>query len=205
MRRLRFDQSHELDLVRTLPDASHCFLIKHGNDSVVARLNLSGMPDLLTVLSGRERFGAAPGRNPRRGRRRSGGLATTPSGPHLMAGGSCPAPSPDDPLVRSLLGTVDCNVRDLVHTGYTAIFQPGSAISGLLTALLTIYVAIMGYRLLLGPNTASGVRTSPSTPSSSASSSPSPPSGIPIRLWSTTFSSAGRSSWRGIIAAARSP
>jgi type IV secretion system protein VirB4 len=47
--------AHEFDLVRTLPDTSHCFLIKHGNDSVVARLNLSGMPDLLTVLSGRER------------------------------------------------------------------------------------------------------------------------------------------------------
>jgi type IV secretion system protein VirB4 len=46
--------SHELELVRTLPDSSHCFLIKHGADSVVARLNLSGMPDLLTVLSGRE-------------------------------------------------------------------------------------------------------------------------------------------------------
>ena len=46
---------HEFDLVRTLPDTTHCFLIKHGNDSVVARLNLSGMPDLLTVLSGRER------------------------------------------------------------------------------------------------------------------------------------------------------
>jgi type IV secretion system protein VirB4 len=46
---------HELDLVRTLPDTSHCFLIKHGNDSVVARLNLSGERDLLTVLSGRER------------------------------------------------------------------------------------------------------------------------------------------------------
>ncbi len=46
--------SHEYDLVRTLPDSSHCFLIKHGADSVVARLNLSGMPDLLTVLSGRE-------------------------------------------------------------------------------------------------------------------------------------------------------
>jgi len=45
---------HEFDLVRTLPDTAHCFLIKHGNDSVVARLNLSGMPDLLTVLSGRE-------------------------------------------------------------------------------------------------------------------------------------------------------
>jgi type IV secretion system protein VirB4 len=46
--------SHELELVRTLPDSSHCFLVKHGKDSVVARLNLSGMPDLLTVLSGRE-------------------------------------------------------------------------------------------------------------------------------------------------------
>ena len=67
-----------------------------------------------------------------------------------MMAGSCPAPGPDDPLVQSLLGVVDCNVHDLVHTGYMAIFQPGSAISGLLTALLTIYVAIMGYRLLLG-------------------------------------------------------
>ncbi len=45
---------HEFDLVRTLPDSAHCFLIKHGNDSVVARLNLAGLPDLLTVLSGRE-------------------------------------------------------------------------------------------------------------------------------------------------------
>ncbi len=46
---------HEFGLVRGLPDTAHCFLIKHGADSVVARLNLSGEPDLLTVLSGRER------------------------------------------------------------------------------------------------------------------------------------------------------
>ena len=46
---------HELELVRTIPDSAHCFLIRHGNDSVVARLNLSGEKDLLTVLSGRER------------------------------------------------------------------------------------------------------------------------------------------------------
>ncbi len=45
---------HEFDLIRTLPDSTRCFLIKHGADSVVARLDLSGMPDLLTVLSGRE-------------------------------------------------------------------------------------------------------------------------------------------------------
>lgn len=45
---------HEFELVRTLPDSSHCFLIKHGNESVVARLNLSGEKDILTILSGRE-------------------------------------------------------------------------------------------------------------------------------------------------------
>jgi type IV secretion system protein VirB4 len=45
---------HELDLVRALPDTSRCFVIKHGTDSVVARLNLDGMDDILTVLSGRE-------------------------------------------------------------------------------------------------------------------------------------------------------
>lgn len=46
---------HEFDLIRTLPDTSRCFLIKHGAESVVARLNLNGQRDLLTVLSGRER------------------------------------------------------------------------------------------------------------------------------------------------------
>lgn len=45
---------HEFDLVRTLPDTSHCFLIRHGKESVVARLDLSGEKDLLTILSGRE-------------------------------------------------------------------------------------------------------------------------------------------------------
>ncbi|MEA3047678.1 MAG: type secretion system protein VirB4, partial [Sphingomonadales bacterium] len=46
---------HEYDLVRTLPDNAHCFLIKHGAESVVARLNLTGEQALLTILSGRER------------------------------------------------------------------------------------------------------------------------------------------------------
>ena len=45
---------HEFDLVRTLPDTSRCFLIKHGRESVVARLDLSGETEILTVLSGRE-------------------------------------------------------------------------------------------------------------------------------------------------------
>jgi type IV secretion system protein VirB4 len=46
--------AHELDLVRSLPDTSHCFLVKHGNDSVIARLDLGGLDRILTVLSGRE-------------------------------------------------------------------------------------------------------------------------------------------------------
>ncbi|MEJ6789573.1 VirB4 family type IV secretion/conjugal transfer ATPase [Brevundimonas sp. BR2-1] len=46
---------HELDLIRTLPDSAHCFLIKRGGESVVARLDLSGETDVLTILSGRER------------------------------------------------------------------------------------------------------------------------------------------------------
>ncbi len=41
----------EVRLLRVLPD--RCFLIKHGLHSVVARLDLSGMDDLLAVLSGR--------------------------------------------------------------------------------------------------------------------------------------------------------
>ena len=47
--------AHEYELIRALPDNAHCFLIKHGADSVVARLNLTGERDLLTILSGRER------------------------------------------------------------------------------------------------------------------------------------------------------
>ena len=46
---------HEFELVRTLPDNAHCFLIKHGAESVVARLNLTGEDAILTILSGRER------------------------------------------------------------------------------------------------------------------------------------------------------
>lgn len=46
--------SHEFELVRTLPDSAHCFLIRHGNESVIARLNLSGEKEILTILSGRE-------------------------------------------------------------------------------------------------------------------------------------------------------
>lgn len=45
---------HELEIIRVLPDHTRSFLIKHGRDSVVAQLDLSQEPDLLTILSSRE-------------------------------------------------------------------------------------------------------------------------------------------------------
>jgi type IV secretion system protein VirB4 len=45
---------HELELIRALPAHSRCFLVRHANHSIVVRLDLSGMPDVLKVLSGRE-------------------------------------------------------------------------------------------------------------------------------------------------------
>jgi type IV secretion system protein VirB4 len=46
--------AQEFEFIRSLPAHSHCFLVRQANRSVVARLDLNGMPDLLTVLSGRE-------------------------------------------------------------------------------------------------------------------------------------------------------
>ena len=46
--------SHELDVIRTLPAHSRCFLVRQPDASVVVRLDLSGMPEVLTLLSGRE-------------------------------------------------------------------------------------------------------------------------------------------------------
>jgi type IV secretion system protein VirB4 len=45
---------HELDLIRALPVQSRCFLVKHGNHSVVVRFDLGAHPDLIKILSGRE-------------------------------------------------------------------------------------------------------------------------------------------------------
>ena len=45
---------HEYELIRSLPDTAHCFLVKHGTESVVIRLDLSGASEVLTILSGRE-------------------------------------------------------------------------------------------------------------------------------------------------------
>lgn len=46
--------AHELALIRSLPAHSRCFLVRQHDASVVVRLDLSGAPEVLTILSGRE-------------------------------------------------------------------------------------------------------------------------------------------------------
>jgi type IV secretion system protein VirB6 len=64
--------------------------------------------------------------------------------------GSCPSPAPDDPIVHQLTTTVDCNVHTLAHDGYAALFGPTGGFGGVLTVALTLYVALLGYQLMLG-------------------------------------------------------
>lgn len=66
-----------------------------------------------------------------------------------MASG-CPAAGPRDPIVHALLGVVDCNVRNLTHDGYSTLFAASSPYSSVLTLVLTVYVALIGYQLMLG-------------------------------------------------------
>jgi type IV secretion system protein VirB4 len=44
----------EFNFIRKTPPERRTFLIKHGSDSVIARLDLTAMPDLVKVLSGRK-------------------------------------------------------------------------------------------------------------------------------------------------------
>lgn len=64
--------------------------------------------------------------------------------------GFCAAPSADLGLVQGLLISVDCNVQTMAEVGYRALSGPNSQVAPALTAMLTIYVAILGLRLLMG-------------------------------------------------------
>lgn len=63
---------------------------------------------------------------------------------------ACPVAGLADPLVQGLLGSTDCGVRQLVTSGYAALFAPTGAFVPVLTVLMTLVVALIGYRLLLG-------------------------------------------------------
>ncbi|WP_339548516.1 hypothetical protein, partial [Pseudomonas sp. RA_35y_Pfl2_P32] len=60
---------------------------------------------------------------------------------------ACPAAPPDVHLVHALLRGTDCQVRTRVHTGYDGLFQSGGNFAAVLTTLMTLYVALIGYQL----------------------------------------------------------
>lgn len=69
---------------------------------------------------------------------------------------SCPQVLTGRDFLLSTLAHVDCQAQSLGSYGYMALSSPGSAASVGLTALLTLFVALFGVRLLFGPAPASG-------------------------------------------------
>lgn len=63
--------------------------------------------------------------------------------------GNCPLPT-SDALARDALTSVDCLIGGQIEGSYAALLAPGGTFSTALTIGLTIYVAIIGYRLILG-------------------------------------------------------
>lgn len=53
-------------------------------------------------------------------------------------------------LVERITDAVDCNIALLVHDSYRALVGPGTWFATAFTGLLTIYIALIGYQLLLG-------------------------------------------------------
>ena len=51
-------------------------------------------------------------------------------------------------VIRGVLGVVDCQTREFAQAGYQALTTGSSPFQTALTALLTVYVAVVGYRLL---------------------------------------------------------
>lgn len=63
---------------------------------------------------------------------------------------SCPTIDPQIGTAHTLIQSVNCYVETSVAQSYGALMGPGGGLKGALTAALVIYVAIMGYRFMLG-------------------------------------------------------
>ena len=57
-----------------------------------------------------------------------------------------------DGVIRGVLGAVDCETRTFAEAGYLALTSASSGFQVALTALLTIYVAVIGSRMLFASN-----------------------------------------------------
>ncbi|RED12672.1 type IV secretion system protein [Parasphingopyxis lamellibrachiae] len=66
---------------------------------------------------------------------------------------ACTAISTGNAFLSSTLAHIDCQAQTIGSFGFSALSEPGSPMSQMLTALLVIFVAIFGLRLLLGYST----------------------------------------------------
>lgn len=63
---------------------------------------------------------------------------------------ACPSVTTGNRFLAEAMAHIDCQAQTIGAYGYGALSDPGSAISIALTGLLTIFIAIFGYRLMLG-------------------------------------------------------
>src|ERR1022692_4714270 len=63
---------------------------------------------------------------------------------------ACPAIDAQSGVIRGVLYAVDCQTRRFTQSGYDTLADPASPFQGWLTALLVIYIAVLGYRMLFG-------------------------------------------------------
>ena len=62
----------------------------------------------------------------------------------------CPSVTTGNRFLAEAIAHIDCQAQAIGAYGYGALANPGSGVSIALTGLLTIFIAIFGYRLMLG-------------------------------------------------------
>jgi type IV secretion system protein VirB6 len=63
---------------------------------------------------------------------------------------ACPSIPPVEGFLRGVVDFVDCQAQAIGAEGYRALAAPGSTLSLILLGFLTLFVALFGYRMLLG-------------------------------------------------------
>ncbi len=63
---------------------------------------------------------------------------------------ACPSLSSGGDFVGGMIAFVDCQAQSIGSQGYQALAAPGSTLTLIMTALLTLFIALFGYRMLLG-------------------------------------------------------
>lgn len=63
---------------------------------------------------------------------------------------ACPSIPTGESFLRGMLDFIDCQAQSIGEEGYRALAAPGSTSSLVLLGFLTLFVALFGYRMLLG-------------------------------------------------------